>query len=147
MNALTVVLLLVQGPRMSQTLDSAAVVRLHLINDGRVEARLVATLDANSQNVRYCPLSYVRTCQPTEVPITSISAVDAQTGNRAGRGFLIGTVVGGLVITPLVYIGGAFTEGETRTSLLTKGVFLSVLIGGGVGLLIGHGSPKWSPAQ
>lgn len=147
MNALAVVLLLVQGPRITHALDSAAVVRLHLVSDGRIEAKLVAPLDASSQSVRYCPLSHVRTCQPSEVPMASVSAVDVQTGNHAARGFLIGTVVGGLVITPLVYIGGAFQQGETRASLLTQGVLLSVLIGGGVGLLVGHGSPTWSPAQ
>jgi len=75
-----------------------------------------------------------------------VSRLEVQTGTRAVRGFVIGTAVVGVVAVPLVYLGGSFTQGETRGSLVTKGVLLSAIVGGGIGALVGHTKPTWSAA-
>jgi hypothetical protein len=81
------------------------------------------------------------------VPAATIARLEVQSGNRTGRGFVIGTAVVGVVVVPFyVMVGGSLAEGETRTSLVVKGVLVSALIGGGLGALIGHGHPTWAPA-
>lgn len=131
-----------------RALDSATVVRLHFANDGVVEGRLLAPFGPRSNALRYCSVLVPATCASggTVVLPGTLTRLEVQTGTRAGRGFLIGTAVTSVVVVPLVYIGGSFTQGETRGNLLAKGLLLSAIVGGGVGLLVGHTKPTWSPA-
>ena len=132
-----------QKPLLTRTLDSATIVRLHFVNDGVAEGPLLAPFGPTMPTLRYCP-ALSRSCNAVAVPTATLSRLEIQTGTRATRGFLLGTLLAGVVITPLVYIGGSFSQGETRGSLLAKGIGLSVIIGGGLGLLIGHSDRTWS---
>ena len=138
-----------QTPLVTHVLDSATSVRLHFVNDGVVAGRLLAAFGPASRSLRYCSALPPAACGPGEGTVVmpaAISRLEVQTGTRAGRGFLIGTAVLSVVVVPVVYIGGAFTQGETRGSLIAKGVVLSAIVGGGLGALVGHTKPTWSAA-
>ncbi len=138
-----------QASLVTRVLDSATVVRLHFANNGVVAGRLLAPFGPASSSLRYCSVLAAAACGPgqgTVVVPAAVSRLEVQTGTRAGRGFLIGTAVLSLVVVPVVYIGGSFTQGETRGSLLAKGLVLSAIVGGGLGALIGHTKPTWSAA-
>jgi hypothetical protein len=136
-----------QASLVTRALDSATVVRLHFANDGVVAGRLLSPFGPTSSSLRYCSVPYA--CgrgQGTVVIPAAVSRLEVQTGTRAGRGFLIGTALLSVVVVPVVYIGGSFTQGETRGSLIAKGLLLSAIVGGGVGALVGHTKPTWSAA-
>ena len=138
-----------QAPLVTRVLDSRTVVRVHFANGGFGVGRLLAPFGPESSSLRYCSVLAPTDCgldQGTVVIPADVSRLEVQTGTRAVRGFVIGTAVVGVVAVPLVYLGGSFTQGETRGSLVTKGVLLSAIVGGGIGALVGHTKPTWSAA-
>jgi len=137
-----------QAALVTRPLDSATVVRLHFVNDGVGEGPLLAPFGPGSSSLRYCSV-LVAACgsgRGTVVMPAAISRLEVQTGTRAGRGFLIGTATLSVVVVPVVYIGGSLSQGETRGGLIAKGLLISTIVGGGVGLLIGGRTPTWSAA-
>src|SRR5258708_11112057 len=114
-----------QASLVTCALDSATVVRLHFANNGVVAGRLLAPFGPGSSSLRYCTVLVPAACGPgqgTVVVPAAVSRLELQTGTRAGRGFLIGTAVLSVVVVPVVYLGGSFTQGETPASRPAPGL-------------------------
>jgi len=137
-----------QAQLVTRVLDSSTVIRLHFAHGGSGQGSLLTPFGPTSTALVYCSVLSSR-CPPAQgvlVPRDAISRLDVQRGTRAGRGFLIGTAIAGVVVVPFFVIVGSLSEGETRGGLIAKGVLVSVVVGGGLGALIGHTDPKWVPA-
>ena len=151
-----------QQALVTRPLDSASVVRLHLVQGNRVEAELVTVLGPESGVIVYRP-PFHRDCGvPRAVcqfrtPVTDVRAIEVPHGNHAGRGALIGAGVGGTLglALGLAFAGqtcvaypGFGGDYCTRSSAAVVPVttLVGAALGAGLGALFGVGSPAWWPA-
>ena len=146
---------------VTRPLDSASVVRLHLVQGSRVEAELVTALGPESGVIVYRP-PFHRDCGvPRAVcqfhtPVTDVRAIEVPHGNHAGRGALIGAGVGGGLGFALgLAIAGTQYEctgvgpcggGPSDAVVVSATTLVGAALGAGLGALFGVGSPAWRPA-
>src|SRR3989475_10788808 len=147
---------------VTRPLDSASVVRLHLVQGSRVGAELVAAWGPESGIFVYRP-PFHRDCGvPRAVcqfrtPVTDVRAIEVPHGNHAGRGALIGAGVGGglgftlgLAIARTQYectgvgpCGGAPSDALAAAAITLAGAAFDV----GLGALVGIASAGSRPAR
>ncbi len=148
---------------VTRPLDSASVVRLHLVQGSRVEAELVTALSPESGVIVYRP-PFHRDCGvPRAVcqfrtPVTDVRAIEVPHGNHAGRGAVLGAGIGGAFGLAL---GLAFAANQTcvaypgfggdyctksSAAVVPVTTLVGAGLGAGLGALFGVGSPEWRPA-
>ncbi len=153
--------LVAQQPLVTQPLDSASVVRLHLARGGPVQVVLLAPFAPESTVVTYGPPPYRECGVPRaacqfRTPVTDVRAIEVPRGNRAGRGALIGAGIGGGLGFALgLAIAGSQSEctgvgpcggGPSDAAVVSATTFVGAALGAALGALFGLGSPAWGPA-
>ncbi len=142
--------LIAQEPPQGLSLDSGTVVRLHW-RDHVERARLLAPLEPNSTEVRYCrypgPVCGGSTLNPPRTrPASELTRLDLRRGSRTGRGALIGAAagaVGGLI----VLVGHGLSDQPAPSKRVQVLTVLSLAgIGSGFGALVGSASDDWARA-
>ena len=130
-------------------LDSGTTVRLQLLSGRRVTGKLLAPFARDSVRFRLC-LYPAPPCVPggeryAEQPAADVVELQIRNGTKAIPGLALGSAAGlGL---GLLGIDFAESMGETKLSTAEKvtTVSLSVLLVGGLGLMIGGGLDRWRP--
>ncbi len=154
--------LVAQQPLVTQPLDSASVVRLHLARGGPVQVVLLAPFAPESTVVTYAPPPYRECGVPRaacqfRTPVTDVRAIEVPRGNRAGRGALIGAGVGGALgfalglavagnETCVTYPSMGGCNGPSNIAVVSATTFVGAALGAALGALFGLGSPAWGPA-
>jgi uncharacterized protein YcfJ len=151
-----------QQPLVSRTLDSATVVRLVLVRGPAFQGMLLAPLTPDAQQVVFAPPAQ-RDCGVPRivcrmaVPVADVRTIELRQGSHAGRGAVMGAVIGvfaGFVVgmqvkewdycrttSPGGGCGGPSDVGVIAFTTLVSGAF-----GAGLGTLFGLGSPAWERA-
>ena len=138
-----------QGPRLTQAIDSGALIRLHLSSGDRVRGRVLAHFTSDSGQLVFC--LYPRTpCRDlTEpavrrLPAAAIQQIEVARGNHARQGAVIGGVAGALLGYTSATVGNGLCERQCADPGL---VTLSGVISGVLwGALIGSTKPVWIAA-
>jgi hypothetical protein len=152
-----------QQSLVSRTLDSATTVRLHLVSGPVVHGVLLAPLGPDAIAIAFAPPTHrdcgvPRAICRLELPVRDVQAVEIQRGWHAGRGALIGALIGaatgfvfGSGVTqyapcPLAVPGGSCSSGPSDAAVIATTTLLGGALGAGIGALFGLGSPAWGRA-
>ena len=127
--------------------DSCTVARLHFTDQSVATVRFVTPVAPDSATYRYC-LFHSPFCTPRHVierPAVQVSRIDAPTGSRAFRGWVIGTTLctaGFILVSPLAELSE--TPGAAGPQeVVIDGALLSAITCGGLGVLGGSQSPRF----
>lgn len=128
--------------------DSGAVARLHFTDQTVATVRFVVPVAPDSATYRYClfrsPFCTLR--HVIERPAAQVASIDARTGSRAFRGWLIGTSIctaGFILVSPLAELSE--TPGAAGPQdVVIEGALLSAVTCGGLGVLGGSQSPRFA---
>jgi hypothetical protein len=137
-----------QDRLVSQPLDSGALVRVHFDGDSHRRVRLLSPFAPASPHMAFC--DYTRPLCPSSaspaesVSVAALRRVEIPRGTHAGRGALIGAVVGAATF----YLGAGFAEYGCECDRYDTRLFVitGVLGGAVVGALIGSMVKIWAPA-
>ncbi|MBI1967730.1 MAG: hypothetical protein HYS40_07055 [Gemmatimonadetes bacterium] len=132
-------------------LDSATVVRLHLLRGGTVSGRLLVPFGPDSTRFTWCPAGRGgcrwdagRTRRLT--PAADVRRVDVRRGSRSTQG----AVIGGAVLVGVAATFCALTDtggcDPARGGFLSYVALPTALVGSGIGAIVGGGIPKWEEA-
>lgn len=128
--------------------DSGAVARLHFTDQSVATVRFVTPVAPDVATYRYC-LFHAPFCTPQHVierPAAQVARVDARTGSRAFRGWVIGTTMctaGFILVSPLAELSE--TPGAAGPQeVVIEGALLSAVTCGGFGVLGGSQSPRFA---
>ena len=132
-------------------LDSATVVRLHLLRGGTISARLLVPFGPDSTRFTWCLAGRggrrrdaARTRRVT--PATEVARVDVHRGNRSTHGAVFGAVA--LVGAAATFCAITNTGGcdPARGGFFSYVALPTALVGAAVGAIVGGGIPKWEQA-
>ena len=127
--------------------DSGAVARLHFTDQTVATVRFVAPVAPDSATYRYC-LFRAPFCTPRHVierPAAQVARIDARTGSRAFRGWVIGTTMctaAFILVSPLAELSES-PGAAGPSDVVIDGALLSAVTCGGLGVLGGSQSPRF----
>jgi len=128
--------------------DSGAVTRLHFRDSTVATVRFVAPFAPDSATYRYC-LFRAPFCNAQHVferPAAQVVRVDAQTGSRTLRGWVIGTTIcaaAAILVSPLAELSDQVGAPSVADYAIT-GTVASAVTCGGLGALGGSQSPRFA---
>ena len=132
----------------SVRVDSGAVARLHFTDQSVATVRFVAPVAPDSATYRYC-LFRSPFCTPQHViarPAALVVRVDAQTGTRTFRGWVVGTTIcaaGAILVSPLAELSDQVGAPSVSDIAIT-GTLAAAITCGGLGALGGSQSPRFA---
>lgn len=148
-------------PLVSRTLDSATVVRFHLVRGEIVQGMLLAPLGPDATAIAFAPPPHRDCGVPRAVcrfdlPIGDVRAVEVRQGTQVGRGALIGGGIGALAGVALGMAvadadvcttgGPGGCNGPSDAAVISVTTLIGSALGAGLGALFGLGSPVWERA-
>lgn len=135
-----------QAPRLTQPIDSGALIRLHLSSGDRVRGRLLVDFAPDDGQLIFCLYPRTSCRELTEpavrrVPVAAAQQIEIARGGHAKKG----AVIGGIVGTILGYASGTIGNGLCERECVNPGLLaLGGLLNGMLwGALIGSTKPVW----
>lgn len=139
-----------QVPATMPPVDSGLVVRAWL-DSGQLRGRLLMTMRATDDSVRYCrfpgpPCDEPGSrSQPAWLALEELRHLDVQVGNKARRGAVTGGILGGIVSFLLGSLASGFCEYDCPSD--AEVLVTTLVVGGGtfaaLGALIGSSLPRF----
>lgn len=148
-----------QQPLITQSLDSASVVRLRLARGNRVHAVLLTPFAPESGAVTFRPFTgdcgVPRGACRIRTPVSELRAIDVSRGYRTGRGAVVGATIGGILGVFAHSIGGNADYApcpppgcgpRSRSPSVVLTTAAGAALGAGIGAIFGLATPSWEQA-